>query len=123
MEHAGSLRVRARIYCADERAMGPGRADLLEAIQREGSISAAGRKLGMSYRYTWLSVDSMNRCFKEKLVATSMGGGPKSGANLTPVGQRVLQAYRSLEAAIAETANQSVAELLSLVRDEPLPPG
>ena len=103
--------------------MGPGRADLLEAIQREGSISAAGRSLGMSYRYTWLSVDSMNRCFKEKLVETTRGGRPKGGASLTPAGQRVLEGYRSLEAAIDHAADPHLKALLSLMRDEPLPAG
>ncbi len=50
----GPLKLKAQVICGDEFAMGPGKADLLEAIDREGSISAAGRALGMSYRRTWL---------------------------------------------------------------------
>ena len=58
------LKLKLQLYCGDEIAMGPGKADLLEAIAREGSISAAGRALGMSYRRAWLLVDTMNRCFR-----------------------------------------------------------
>jgi hypothetical protein len=62
------LKLKLQLYCGDEIAMGPGKADLLEAIAREGSISAAGRALGMSYRRAWLLVDTMNRCFRAPLV-------------------------------------------------------
>ena len=64
----GPLRLKAQIFCGNEGAIGPGKADLLEAIDAHGSISAAGRALGMSYRRTWLLVDAMNRCWVVKLV-------------------------------------------------------
>ena len=57
-------RLKLKLHCGDEIAMGPGKADLLEAIAREGSISAAGRALGMSYRRAWMLVDAMNGCFR-----------------------------------------------------------
>ncbi len=60
--------------------MGPGKADLLEAVDRTGSISGAGRELGMSYRRAWLLVDEMNRCWSDRLVDTQAGGGDRSGA-------------------------------------------
>ena len=82
----GKLKIKAQLYCGDELAMGPGKADLLEAIDREGSISAAGRAMGMSYRRSWLLVDSMNRCWQEKLVETVAGGGHGRGASLTSTG-------------------------------------
>ena len=63
MPHPSSgLKIKLQLYCGDEIAMGPGKADLLEAIERAGSISAASRAMGMSYRRTWLLVDAMNRC-------------------------------------------------------------
>jgi len=100
--------------------MGPGKADLLDAIAREGSISAAGRALGMSYRRTWLLVDEMNRCFRDRLVETLAGGGRERGARLTVAGQEVLHAYRRLEAAAAVAADTEAYRLLTdAMLDEP----
>jgi molybdate transport system regulatory protein len=90
------LKLKLQLYCGEEIAMGPGKADLLEAIAREGSISAAGRALGMSYRRAWLLVDTMNRCFKQPLVETHPGGGKSAGAKLTAEGEAALAAYRAL---------------------------
>ena len=119
MRH-GPLKLKAQLLCGDAIAMGPGKADLLEAIAREGSISAAGRALGMSYRRTWLLTDEMNRCWRERLVATGRGGG--GGATLTEAGREVLAAYRALEAAIdaAAGATQAFATLGERLRDAPL---
>ena len=90
------LKLKLQLYCGDEIAMGPGKADLLEAIQREGSISAAGRAMNMSYRRAWLLVDTMNRCFRAPLVETHPGGGKQAGAKLSAAGVAALAAYRSL---------------------------
>lgn len=118
----GALKLKAQIYCGDELAMGPGKADLLEAIDREGSISAAGRALGMSYRRTWLLVDSMNRCWRARLVETVAGGGEGRGARLSEMGRVVLTAYRALEARLEQAvAGKTMAELSALLRDAPLP--
>src|SRR5579871_2029061 len=65
------IKIKVQIFCGKEIAMGPGKADLLEAIAREGSISAAGRTLGISYRRCWLLVDTMNRCWAGPLVETA----------------------------------------------------
>ena len=99
MAGAHPLKVKVQIFCGDEIAMGPGKADLLEAIKAEGSISAAGRKLGMSYRHTWLLVDAMNRCWSEPLVGTAAGGSHGGGAQVTAMGESVLAHYRALQAA------------------------
>ncbi len=121
MRH-GPLKLKAQLLCGDAIAMGPGKADLLEAIAREGSISGAGRALGMSYRRTWLLVDEMNRCWRDRLVATGRGGG--GGATLTEAGRGVLAAYRALEAAIdaAVDATDAFAVLGERLREEPLAP-
>src|SRR5262249_34457982 len=91
-----SLKIKAQVLCGGDFAMGPGKADLMEAIERDGSISAAGRVLGMSYRRAWMLVDTMNRCWTEPLVETTPGGGETKGARLTNFGREVLGAYRSL---------------------------
>jgi molybdate transport system regulatory protein len=116
------LKVKAQVICGDEFAMGPGKAALLEAIDQELSISGAGRRLGMSYRRTWLLVDSMNRCWKQKLVETLAGGGKERGARLTDTGRAVLRAYREVEATMARSLeSKALADLRELLRDQPLP--
>lgn len=116
----GRLKLKAQIFCGEEPALGPGKADLLEAIDAQGSISAAGRAMGMSYRRTWLLVDSMNRCFRDRLVDTIAGGGEGRGARLTPAGRDVLARYRTMEARLAAAVGDDLAGLSALLRDEPL---
>lgn len=116
-----TLKLRARIYCGEEIAMGPGKADLLAAIEQEGSISAAGRAMGMSYRRAWLLVDAMNRCWREPLVETVAGGSRDRGARLSQTGREVLERYRALQARLAEVeASPEYALLREGVRGEPI---
>lgn len=103
----GALKLKLQLICGDEIALGPGKADLLEAIASEGSISGAGRALGMSYRRAWLLVDEMNRCFADRLVETLTGGGRHRGARITEAGRAVLAAYRELEAAAGRATDIS----------------
>lgn len=116
----GALKLKLQILCGDAYAMGPGKADLLEAIDREGSISAAGRAMGMSYRRAWLLVDEMNHCFTERLVETLTGGGRERGARLTQTGRAVLADYRALEQEAARIAGlDSYGRLTALLREQP----
>jgi molybdate transport system regulatory protein len=117
------LKLKVQLLCGDEIAMGPGKADLLDAIQQHGSISAAGRALGMSYRRTWLLVDAMNRCWKERLVETIAGGGKERGAKVTDNGQKILAAYREIQAsALKAVDGDAYRELSGKVRAVPLAP-
>ena len=102
---------RLRILYGSAVALGPGKADLLDAIARTGSISAGGRTLRMSYRRAWLLVDTMNRCFREPLVAAAKGGSQGGGARLTPFGADVLACYRALEAQAAAALGALLAEV------------
>lgn len=113
------LKLKAQFVCGDAFAMGPGKADLLTAIAATGSISAAGRQLGFSYRRTWLMVDTMNRCWREPLVATSHGGRRGGGAALTPFGQSVLARYRQLGTELARAAAGPANALLADLLAEP----
>jgi molybdate transport system regulatory protein len=79
----------------DKIAMGPGKAALLQAIDSQGSISAAARLMGMSYRRAWMLADMMNHCFRTPLIETQSGGGKGAGAQLTPQGHAILAAYQS----------------------------
>lgn len=104
MAEAGApaeLKAQLRLWLGEEIALGPGKADLLAAINEAGSIAAAGRRLSMSYRRAWLLVDTMNRCFREPLVVSVAGGSGGGGAQLTTTGQEVLRLYRALQADVS----------------------
>ena len=113
MPQVGPLKLKAQLLCGEELAMGPGKADLLDAIQAEGSISGAGRRLGMSYRRTWLLVDAMNRCWADPLVEAPAGGGQSKGARVTQAGQEILAAYRTLEDHVAKAAQSDALKLMT----------
>ena len=110
------LKLKLQLYCGDEIAMGPGKADLLEAIAREGSISAAGRAMGMSYRRAWLLVDTMNRCFREPVVASATGGSGGGGANVTAFGRRVLARYDAMRGRVDRAIDPELARFSELLR-------
>jgi molybdate transport system regulatory protein len=78
-------------------AISPGKADLLEAIAESGSIAAAGRSMGMSYKRAWYLLDTMNRCFREPLVLVRKGGRHHGGTELTATGKQVLTLFRAIE--------------------------
>ena len=107
---------RLRILMGSEIAIGPGKADLLEAIAGSGSISAAARQMGMSYRRAWTLVEVMNRSFRGPLVDTLTGGKGGGGARITGLGADVLVRYRAMEtrAAVAVAPEMRVfARLLA----------
>jgi molybdate transport system regulatory protein len=108
---------RLRIVLEPDIAIGPGKADILEGIRETGSIAAAGRRLGMSYKRAWLLVETMNACFKSPLVEASRGGRARGGATLTPEGKRVLDCYRRMEALTGRAIAKELATLRSLLRD------
>ena len=93
-----TCRPRIRVMADDQIALGPGKVDLLEAIDHTGSISRAALGLGLSYRRAWTLVDTMNRCFKSVLVEGSAGGKQGGGAHLTPLGKQIAELYRAMEA-------------------------
>ena len=102
-----------------EIAIGPGKADLLDAIAATGSISESARRMGMSYRRAWLLVDTMNRCFREPVVASATGGSGGGGARLTPFGRRVLAQFRAMQTRIERSLDRDIAAFSDLLADRP----
>ena len=92
-----TCRPRIRIKSGKVIALGPGKADLLEAIESTGSISAGARELGLSYRRAWDLVETMNHCFKHPLVERVKGGKGGGGAQLTAEGRELMKLYRAME--------------------------
>jgi len=111
-----SIRFRLRVTRGADIALGPGKIDLLEAIAKTGSISAAARSLGMSYRRAWLLVDTMNRCFREPLVEAETGGKRGGGARLTASGVLAARRYRSIEKLATAASAGDRRSLLRLLK-------
>jgi molybdate transport system regulatory protein len=107
---------RLRILFGDAIAIGPGKADLLDAIAQTGSIAAGGRRLGMSYRRAWLLVETMNRSFNTPLVIAAKGGQRGGGAHLTPTGIDVLARYRAMEARAERALADDMATFSTLLK-------
>ena len=96
------------------RALGPGKAQLLEHIEATGSISAAARAMKMSYRRAWQLVEAMNASFRAPLVLTAIGGARGGGASVTPYGRRLLHRFRAME----RRAASAIAADLAFFRRE-----
>jgi molybdate transport system regulatory protein len=111
--------LRIRIVFGDDEMIGPGKVELLERIAQSGSIAAAGREMGMSYKRAWELVGTLNAMFREPLVERTRGGSGGGGATLTQAGREVLELYRSFIDAAALAGNRQLAELSSRLADIP----
>lgn len=98
--------------------IGPGKIDLLEAIDRTGSISAAGRELGMSYRRAWLLMDELGKLFSRPVIVASAGGVHGGGARLTDFGRALIGAYRRIEARTAQAIREELAPFETDLREK-----
>jgi molybdate transport system regulatory protein len=110
------VRLTVRIDFGPNRALGPGKIRLLEAIRETGSISQAGRSLGMSYRRAWLLVDDLKRCFRDPVVTTRPGGARGGGALVTPFGEELIAKYRSIETRATASADRQLRQLEESLR-------
>lgn len=96
-------------------ALGPGKADLLDGIIEKGSISAAAKTMGMSYKRAWDLVNTMNNSFKQPLVATATGGSHGGGAQVTEFGRDVLNRYRHIHRKAMEAIEQEADAFCDLL--------
>jgi molybdate transport system regulatory protein len=104
-------RITLRIDFDESRALGPGKVRLLELVGETGSISAAGRAMGMSYRRAWLLVDALNQTFRMPVVQTRGGGPGGGGADLTPFGAGLVASYRAMEQETRDAVARRLTEL------------
>src|SRR4051794_32947557 len=116
--NAGMARVRISIVFDSGARIGPGKARLLESIRETGSISAAAREMGMSYKRAWLLLDSINQAFTEPVVTAATGGSGGGGATLTPFGAEVLERYRRVQDQANRNATDDLAALARRARPE-----
>jgi molybdate transport system regulatory protein len=111
-----AARLSIRIDLASGDRIGPGKIALLEAIRATGSISAAARALGMSYRRAWLLVEELNQALRQPAVAAETGGRRGGGAVVTPAGERVVGLYRAIESHARAAAGGEFRAIGKLVR-------
>jgi molybdate transport system regulatory protein len=111
-------RVRISIVFESGARIGPGKAKLLESIRDTGSISAAARDMGMSYKRAWVLLDSMNQAFTEPVVTAAPGGAGGGGAILTTFGVEVLERYNRIHDRAAANATDDMAALKRRARPE-----
>ena len=113
MSRSGTPRLSIRIDFDEEGRLGPGRVSLLESIAQQGSISAAGRSMHMSYKRAWDLVDEINRICRQPAVERQTGGKNGGGAALTPFGQSLVARYRKIERDAASAVRKELAALRS----------
>jgi molybdate transport system regulatory protein len=104
-----------RISVGDAVAIGPGKIALIEAIRDTGSITAAARSLGMSYRRAWMLVDALNASLKVPAVRSAIGGERGGGSELTEVGVELVRLYRRIEARASKACAADIAGVLGLI--------
>ena len=112
-----SPRLRIRIVFGESGMIGPGKAELLERIDSAGSIAAAGRAMGMSYKRAWMLIETMIAMFREPVVESTRGGAQGGGARLTDTGHTVVAAYRAVEEEAARSGEAHLARLQGLLGD------
>ena len=111
-------KTRFRVQIKHAVAIGPGKADVLQAIADTGSLAEAGRRLGMSYQRVWSLVAAMNGDFVEPLVLKQRGGAAGGGAQLTETGARVLAIYRAIERDAQRAVARRLPQLVALIRPD-----
>lgn len=109
-----SVGLRVWIEREGKALLGPGRLELLEAIDRWRSISAAARELGMSYRRAWLLVQSVNEASGQPMVEAAVGGLEGGGARLTERGRRASEIFRNLQHELRGAAAGVLPRVLQL---------
>lgn len=112
------VRLKISIVFESGARIGPGKANLLASIRDSGSISAAARDMGMSYKRAWLLLDSMNQAFNEPVVSAAPGGAGGGGAALTPFGAELLERYRRIYDRAAAAADDDMTALARHARPE-----
>jgi molybdate transport system regulatory protein len=111
------MRIKLRFECGNDFRLGPGKIELLEQIDRLGSIAAAGRAMGMSYKRAWSLIEEMNEACVQPVILPQRGGAGHGGAALTEGGRALVVQFRKLEAFLdAPTARLELSTLTDLLK-------
>ena len=113
---------RIRVLLGDAASLGPGKIELIDAIEKAGSISGAAKMMNMSYRRAWNLVDSINHDFTEEIIITSVGGKGGGGAIVTELGLEIIQRYRQLESKALDSVLEELEQFGQYLAQKPNQP-
>lgn len=108
--------MKLRVFLGPDTMFGPGKAELLQNISETGSIAAAGRRMGMSYKRAWYLINSLNAYFQKPVVISTKGGAKGGGASLTETGKSVLAHYQSMQRKAETAINNDLRKLAALAK-------
>jgi len=106
------LKFSLKVITSSGIRFGPGKADLMKNISELGSISAAAKKMEMSYPRASRLTAEINKMFGEEIIETFQGGPNKGGARLTDRGHNILGAYRNWVKDITEGSVELKSQFL-----------
>jgi molybdate transport system regulatory protein len=121
MDKPAEQRLTIRLDLGAGIRVGPGKIALLEAVDAEGSISGAGRKLKMSYKRAWDLIEDLNKSFGGPLVSKAPGGSNGGGAQLTDGGRALVKHYRAIEKSSHDAAKTSLRAVKKLLQHPSAP--
>lgn len=111
-----NLAVRSKIWIADRSGdvvFGLGRLKILDVVQQSGSIQAASKELGMSYRAVWGRIKATETRLGKPLLVRSIGGKKGGGSQLTPYALELMERFRKLHAIVADESDKLFEELIA----------
>jgi len=108
-----------RVLGSGSPAIGPGKAALISEIAKAGSISAAARAMGMSYRRAWQLVEALNESFIEPVVLTEIGGKRGGGTTVTPFGLELVRRFRAMEEKASAAIERDLQHLSRRLKKRP----
>jgi molybdate transport system substrate-binding protein len=108
-----SVEVEVRVEREEQTVLDERSAEMLSALDRTASISAAARALGVSYRHAWLIIQEANAAAGQSLTEASVGGQRGGGARLTEYGRAALDVFERLQANLKATAAKSLPKVLA----------
>lgn len=111
-------RLTIRIDLDDKTAFGPGKAKLLETMERTGSIRSAAAAMDMSYRRAWLLIQDMELAVGAPVVVARTGGLRGGGVALTALGRSIVERYRRIERRAAKAVATELSALAKICANE-----
>ena len=113
-----TMAIRFRVHFDRETTLGPGKIDLLEQIERTGSLSKAARAMDMSYRRGWVLLNALNTSYDQPAAVTAKGGRNGGGATLTPFGRELIRVYRRFDTQLQKQAKLAFGPIAQRVTEQ-----
>jgi molybdate transport system regulatory protein len=109
--------VRFRVDFTERSSIGPGKVELLECLQKVGSVSRAARAMGMSYRRAWTLLETINKSFDVRATVHNVGGVGGGGVEVTAFGELLITTFREAEKQFNRVAKGCMKEVSCHARD------